>query len=165
MTLQRDLTAPAGRDLTGAPGGVASRDLVGGRDLTGVALAPALMAPPVIVTITPRAAEKAGELMVQKGLPAGALRVFVVGGGCSGYQYGMALAKEVESDDTVIEADGVRIVVDPDSRELLGGAEIDYVEDLMKSGFTIYNPNAVSSCACGSSFQAADGGGTARACH
>ena len=164
MTVQHDLTAPARRDLTGSAG-APSRELTGGRDLTGGELAPAPMAPTALVTITPRAAEKAGELMVQKGLPEGALRVFVVGGGCSGYQYGMALAKDVESDDTLIEVEGVRIVVDPESRQLLGGAEIDYVEDLMKSGFTIYNPNAVSSCACGSSFQASGGGGAPRACH
>ncbi len=176
MTLQRDLTgtsdsgarAPSSRDLAGgsaSPG--AAHDLTGARDLTGglTMLTPEPPVPTVLVSITPRAAEKARELMVQKEVPEGALRVFVVGGGCSGYQYGMALAKEAESDDTVIEADGVRIVVDPDSRQLLGGAEIDYVEDLMKSGFTIYNPNAVSSCACGSSFQAPGDAGTPRACH
>jgi iron-sulfur cluster assembly protein len=178
MTLQRELTGtpetrtPAGdgasRDLTGGSAAPAARDLTGSRDLTGgglTMLTPEPAAPTVLVSITPRASEKARELMVQKEMPEGALRVFVVGGGCSGYQYGMALAKEAESDDTVIEADGVRIVVDPDSRQLLGGAEIDYVEDLMKSGFTIYNPNAVSSCACGSSFQAPGDAGTPRACH
>ena len=118
-----------------------------------------------MVTITPRAAEKARVLLEQKELPEGALRVFVAGGGCSGYQYGMALAAEAETDDTQIESEGVRILVDPDSARLLNGAEIDYVEDLMKSGFTIYNPNATASCACGSSFQAADGSGSPRACH
>jgi iron-sulfur cluster assembly protein len=176
MTLQRELTgAPdagarpsASRDLTGGSASPAARDMTASRDLTGggglTVLTPEPVAPTVLVSITPRAAEKAREMMVQKEVPDGALRVFVVGGGCSGYQYGMSLAKETESDDTVIEADGVRIVVDPDSRQLLGGAEIDYVEDLMKSGFTIYNPNAVSSCACGSSFQAADDPGTPRAC-
>lgn len=169
MTLQRERTTTLGgtasRDLTGGAASPASRDLTGGHDLTGGGLTMLAPEPTVLVTITPRAAEKAVELMAQKGVPEGALRVFVVGGGCSGYQYGMALAKEAESDDTVIEVSGVRIVVDPDSRQLLGGAEIDYVEDLMKSGFTIYNPNAVSSCACGSSFQSAGGGGAPRACH
>ena len=119
----------------------------------------------VLVTITPRAATRAKELLTAKGLPGGSLRVFVVGGGCSGYQYGMALAHEAEQDDTVIEAEGVRILIDPESAGLIGGAEVDYVEDLMKSGFTIYNPNATSSCACGSSFQAKGGGGQARPCH
>ena len=118
----------------------------------------------MLMTITEKAAVKAKEVMDQKGLPQGALRVFVVGGGCSGYQYGMALAREPEEDDFVVEHDGVRIVVDPESAGLLEGAEIDYVDDLMKAGFTIYNPNAVKSCACGTSFQTAEGGGQAHAC-
>ncbi|RLT44356.1 MAG: iron-sulfur cluster assembly accessory protein [Chloroflexi bacterium] len=116
-----------------------------------------------LVAITPRAAARAKEMLTQKGMPDGSLRVFIAGGGCSGYQYGMALAREADAEDTVIETEGVRIVIDADSARLIGGAEVDYVEDLMKSGFTIYNPNATSSCACGSSFQA--DGGTPRACH
>ena len=92
------------------------------------------------------------------------LRVFVVGGGCSGYQYGMALAREFDDEDLVVEHSGIKLVVDPDSAPLLEGAEIDYVDDLMKAGFTIYNPNAVKSCACGTSFQTAEGGGQAKAC-
>src|SRR5579871_6960951 len=99
-----------------------------------------------LVTITEKAAEKAKSLLEQRGAPNGALRVFVVGGGCSGYQYGMAIAPEAEEGDLVIEEHGVRLLVDPDSAALLSGAEVDYVEDLMKSGFTIFNPNAVKSC-------------------
>jgi iron-sulfur cluster assembly protein len=117
------------------------------------------------VSITERAAEKAKNLLETRGLSTGALRVFVVGGGCSGYQYGMALAQDEEDGDMVIEQAGVKILVDADSIPLLKGAEIDYVDDLMKSGFTIFNPNATKSCACGSSFQTADGSGAARACH
>jgi iron-sulfur cluster assembly protein len=118
------------------------------------------------VTVTERAAVKAQTLLASKGQPDGMLRVFVVGGGCSGYQYGMAIASQVEAEDQVIEATGgVKVVVDRDSVPMISGAEIDYVEDLMKSGFTIYNPNATSSCACGSSFQTAGGGGTPRACN
>jgi iron-sulfur cluster assembly protein len=116
------------------------------------------------MVITERAAEKAKAILDERGIAEGALRVFVVGGGCSGYQYGMALAAETEEDDMVFTENGVRVVVDPDSAELLQGAEIDYVEDLMKSGFTIFNPMAVKSCACGSSFQTADGSGQARSC-
>jgi iron-sulfur cluster assembly protein len=116
------------------------------------------------VTITDRAAEKAKILLEQRGMPQGALRVFVVGGGCSGYQYGMAIAQDAEADDIVLEENGVRLLVDPDSAKLLSGAEVDYVEDLMKSGFQIFNPNAAKSCACGSSFQTADGSGAPRAC-
>lgn len=118
-----------------------------------------------LVNITERAAEKARALLEARELPNGALRVFVAGGGCSGYQYGMALARSSEEDDIVIEQFGVRILVDPGSARFLEGAEIDYVDDIMKSGFSIYNPNAVKSCACGSSFQAADGSGQPRACH
>jgi iron-sulfur cluster assembly protein len=118
-----------------------------------------------MVTITDRAAEKAKNLLETRGLSTGALRVFVVGGGCSGYQYGMALAQEEEEGDLLIEESGVRILVDADSAPLLRGAEIDYVDDLMKSGFTIFNPQATKSCACGSSFQTADNSGQARACH
>lgn len=118
-----------------------------------------------MISVSEKAAEKARGLFEEKGLPLDTgLRVFVVGGGCSGYQYGMALAREVEDDDLVLEDRGIKLVIDPDSAPLLEGAEIDYVDDLMKAGFTIYNPNAVKSCACGSSFQTADGGGQARPC-
>ena len=118
----------------------------------------------VNVTVTDAAATKAKTLLEQRGMPEGALRVFVVGGGCSGYQYGMALAAAPEEGDLVIERSGVKVLVDEDSAKLLDGAEVDYTEDIMKSGFTIFNPNAVKSCACGTSFQTADGSGQARAC-
>ncbi len=117
-----------------------------------------------IVTVTDRAAEKAKALLAERGIENGALRVFVVGGGCSGYQYGMAIARSKEQDDLVVEKSGVMILVDPESAPLLEGAEVDYVEDVMKSGFTIFNPNAVKSCACGSSFQTASNPGTPKAC-
>jgi iron-sulfur cluster assembly protein len=117
-----------------------------------------------IVTITDKAAEKAIALLKDRGAETAALRVFVVGGGCSGYQYGMAIAHEREDDDIVIERAGVTVLVDPESAPLMQGAEIDYVDDLMKSGFTIFNPNATRSCACGSSFQTADGSGQAKSC-
>lgn len=125
---------------------------------------PSVSAPSV--TVTERAAVKAQSLLAAKGHPDGMLRVFVVGGGCSGYQYGMAIATSAEAEDHIIEAEGgVRVVVDRDSIPMINGAEIDYVEDLMKSGFTIYNPNATSSCACGSSFQTAGDSGTPRPCN
>ena len=117
-----------------------------------------------IVTVTEKAAEKAKALLAERNVEHGALRVFVVGGGCSGYQYGMAIARQQEEGDIAIIANGVTILVDEESAPLLEGAEVDYVEDLMKSGFTIFNPNATKSCACGSSFQTADGSGQARAC-
>jgi iron-sulfur cluster assembly protein len=117
-----------------------------------------------IVSITDKAAEKALAILKDKGAETAALRVFVVGGGCSGYQYGMAIAHDREEDDIVIEHAGVTVLVDPESVPLMRGAEIDYVDDLMKSGFTIFNPNAVKGCACGSSFQTAEGGGQAKSC-
>jgi iron-sulfur cluster assembly protein len=119
---------------------------------------------PTLVNITEKAAEKARALLVAREIPDGALRVFVAGGGCSGYQYGMALARSAEEDDIILEQSGVRLLIDPESAQYLQGAEIDYVDDVMKSGFSIFNPNAVKSCACGSSFQTADGGGQPRAC-
>lgn len=117
------------------------------------------------LTVTDAAAERMRVLLAQKGMPSGALRVFVVGGGCSGYQYGMSLAQGPEEGDLLIEHNGTRVVVDEDSLRLLAGSEVDYVDDIMKSGFNIFNPNAVKGCACGSSFQTADGSGAARACH
>jgi iron-sulfur cluster assembly protein len=117
-----------------------------------------------IVTITDKAAEKAAALLKDRGVENGALRVFVVGGGCSGYQYGMAIAQGMEEGDIVHEHAGVTVLVDPESAPLMRGAEIDYVDDIMKSGFTIFNPNAVKGCACGSSFQTAEGGGQAKSC-
>ena len=123
-----------------------------------------MVAEQTLVTITDKAVEKAKAVLAERGVENGALRVFVVGGGCSGYQYGMAIARAREDDDIAIEVSGVTLLVDAESAPLLDGAEVDYVEDLMKSGFTIFNPNAVKSCACGSSFQTADGSGTAKAC-
>lgn len=118
-----------------------------------------------MLTMSEKANAKAKELFKEKGLDSqAALRVFVAGGGCSGYQYGMALAREPDAEDLVIDSNGIRIVVDPDSAPLLEGAEIDYSDDLMKAGFTIFNPNATKSCACGSSFQTAEGGGQAKPC-
>ena len=116
------------------------------------------------VSITDKAAEKALAILKDKGAETAALRVFVVGGGCSGYQYGMAISHDREEDDFVMEHNGVTVLVHPESLPLMNGAEIDYVDDIMKSGFTIFNPNAVKGCACGSSFQTADGGGQAKSC-
>src|SRR5687767_491403 len=117
-----------------------------------------------IVTVTDKAAEKAKAILADRGVENGALRVFVVSGGCSGYSYGMAIARSREEDDIAIEASGITLLVDAESAPLLEGAEVDYVDDLMKSGFTIFNPNATHSCACGSSFQTKDGSGQAKSC-
>ena len=116
-----------------------------------------------VLEVTDLAAEKAKTLLKDKGFEDGALRVFVVGGGCSGHQYGMALATEAEQDDEVIEKNGVRFLVDKESAPLLMGARVDYVDDVMKSGFSINNPNATKSCACGTSFDTAEGAGAGQA--
>ena len=117
-----------------------------------------------LVTITEKAAEKAKAMIAEREVEDGALRVFVAGGGCSGFQYGMALARGTEEGDLVLDQLGVRILVDADSAQHLTGAQIDYTEDVMKSGFSIFNPNAVKSCACGQSFSTENQAGTPRPC-
>jgi iron-sulfur cluster assembly accessory protein len=106
-----------------------------------------------LVTLTPSAAVAVKELLNKRNLSGYALRVFVSGGGCSGFQYGMALEGNIREQDFSAEFDGVKVVVDEVSIDYLRGATIDYVEDVMGSGFKIENPNAVSSCGCGSSFR------------
>lgn len=116
-----------------------------------------------ILSISPTAAEKVRELLEQENDPSLALRIFVAGGGCSGLQYGMTLDEEQEG-DTAIEQSGIRVLVDEMSLGYITGSQIDYVDSLMGAGFTVNNPNAVSSCGCGHSFKTADGGGEARSC-
>jgi iron-sulfur cluster assembly protein len=110
-----------------------------------------------MITLTPIAADKLENIMTEKGLNNYALRVFVSGGGCSGLSYGMTFAEAPETDDQIFEANGVKVVVDPGSLHYVDGAEIDYIDSLMGGGFRIENPNAVQSCACGSSFRTAAG--------
>ena len=111
-----------------------------------------------IVNMTPAAADKVRELLAQENDPSLALRVFVAGGGCSGLQYGMTLDEEQDG-DTVIRISEFNILVDEMSVGYIDGSEIDYVDSLMGAGFTVNNPNAVSSCGCGHSFKTASGGG------
>jgi iron-sulfur cluster assembly protein len=107
------------------------------------------------ITITEIAAQKLGGVMAQKGLDEGqALRVFVKGGGCGGMQYGMTF-DEVRDGDRVFDQHGMKVVVDDTSLFYIDGATIDYVDNLMGGGFHIENPQAVSSCGCGSSFRTA----------
>jgi iron-sulfur cluster assembly protein len=111
-----------------------------------------------VLTVTPTAATKIKELLVARNIPNHALRVFVSGGGCSGLQYGMSFEGNPQEFDTQISIDGVKLVVDPTSILYVGGATIDFVDSLMGGGFRIDNPNAVSSCGCGSSFRTKDQG-------
>ncbi|MEZ4517584.1 MAG: iron-sulfur cluster insertion protein ErpA [Chloroflexota bacterium] len=110
------------------------------------------------INLTPAAVETVRNLLVQKNVPDYGLRVFVAGGGCSGLQYGMALEAEARPYDHVIETDGVKVFVDPTSMMYLNDATIDYVDDIMGGGFKVDNPNAVSSCGCGTSFKPKNGG-------
>ena len=98
------------------------------------------------------AAAKVADLIAEEGNPALKLRVYVTGGGCSGFQYGFAFEEGVNEDDTPIVTDGVTLLVDPMSMQYLMGAEIDYKEDLQGAQFVIKNPNATTTCGCGSSF-------------
>ena len=111
------------------------------------------------VTLTDKAATEIKSLFERQGIEHAALRVFVSGGGCSGLQYGMAIADEVEEGDIEFEQHGVRILVDPLSMNYIAGASVDYVDDVMGGGFKIDNPNAVRSCGCGSSFSTEDEAG------
>lgn len=116
-----------------------------------------------MVTLTQGAADKLKSIMADKGREDLAVRVFIKAGGCSGFSYGMAL-DEPKDDDQVVEASGIRVVIDPMSARYLRGAEIDYVDSLMGAGFKIHNPNAVSTCGCGSSFRTADDAGQPGTC-
>ncbi|QXM24943.1 iron-sulfur cluster insertion protein ErpA [Elioraea tepida] len=124
-------------------------------DHAAPAPAPATAAPAASareVRLSPAAARRVAEIVAQEGNPALMLRLTVSGGGCSGFQYGFSLDTAVHKDDRVFDAGIARLVVDETSLELLGGAEVDYEDGLMASHFTVRNPNATSSCGCGSSF-------------
>jgi len=108
---------------------------------------------PPAMTLTPAAEAKLRELMTQRNIPNYGLRVFVAGGGCSGLQYGMAFEAQPRQFDTVVNQNGIRLFIDPTSLMYLSGASIDFIDSLMGGGFKIDNPNAVSSCGCGSSFR------------
>ena len=114
--------------------------------------APAEMTAPLL--FTDNAANKVKELIAEEGNPELKLRVFVSGGGCSGFQYGFTFDEMTNEDDTVMEKNGVSLLIDPMSYQYLVGAEIDYTESLEGSQFVIKNPNATSTCGCGSSFSA-----------
>ena len=101
---------------------------------------------------TDAAARKVGELINEEANPALKLRVFVSGGGCSGFQYGFTFDENVEEGDTQVQNSGVTLLIDPMSFQYLMGAEIDYREDIEGSQFVIRNPNATTTCGCGSSF-------------
>lgn len=110
-----------------------------------------------MVTITDRAASEVKSLLEKQNKPEAMLRVFVSGGGCSGFQYGMALEESAMEGDATYDINNVKVIIDPSSGQYLEGAEIDFVENMMGGGFKIENPNAASSCGCGSSFTPKEG--------
>ncbi len=107
---------------------------------------------PAPLVFTDAAALKVSQLIEEESNPALMLRVFISGGGCSGFQYGFTFDDAVEEGDSTIENQGVTLLVDPMSVQYLMGAEIDYKEDLQGAQFVIRNPNAATTCGCGSSF-------------
>jgi len=105
-----------------------------------------------MITLSDRAASEIKGLLERQEKPNASLRVFVSGGGCSGFQYGMSLEEDALEGDSEFVINGVKVIVDPRSSLYLEGAEVDFVEGIMGSGFKIDNPNAASSCGCGHSF-------------
>ena len=109
---------------------------------------------PAPLVFTDSAASKVAELIAEEGNPELKLRVFVQGGGCSGFQYDFTFDEDVSEDDTVMQKNGVTLLIDAMSYQYLVGAEIDYKDDLQGAQFVIKNPNATTTCGCGSSFSA-----------
>jgi len=107
---------------------------------------------PAVLKVTPSAVEKVKHLMTEEANQQLCLRVYVTGGGCSGFQYGFSFDDQIAEDDTVIEKDGVKVLLDALSYQYLAGSEVNYEEGLQGSRFIIQNPNAKTTCGCGSSF-------------
>ncbi len=113
------------------------------------------MSSELTIGFTPAAAFKAKTLIDEEGNFELNLRVFVTGGGCSGFEYGFTFDEDIEDDDTQVVEQGVRLVIDPLSYQYLAGAEVDFKEDLQGSRFVVTNPNASTTCGCGNSFSIA----------
>tara|TARA_B100000035_G_scaffold210288_1_gene180006 strand:- start:1712 stop:2062 length:351 start_codon:yes stop_codon:yes gene_type:complete len=109
---------------------------------------------PTPINFSDNAVKKVKELIAEEGTPDLKLRVFVSGGGCSGFQYGFTFEETINEDDTKVEKDNVILLIDPMSLQYLTGAEIDYQDNVQGSQFVIKNPNATTTCGCGSSFSA-----------
>ncbi len=104
------------------------------------------------ITLTEKAVEAVKLAITEEGLGESGLRVAVVGGGCSGYSYALDFAEECDEDDMTLDFNGLPVFLDPHSAQLLTGVEIDYIETLQRKGFVFNNPNATTTCGCGSSF-------------
>lgn len=110
------------------------------------------------ILFSDNAAAKVRELITEEGNPNLQLRIYVTGGGCSGFQYGFAFEEKAGGEDTIVERAGVRVLIDPVSLQYLSGAEVDFQDNLEGARFVIKNPNATSTCGCGSSFSTGEGG-------
>ncbi|CCQ73621.1 iron-sulfur cluster insertion protein ErpA [Magnetospira sp. QH-2] len=104
------------------------------------------------VTISDNAAKRIAQLIEMEGDESLMLRLSISGGGCAGFSYGFSLDKATNDDDVQFEHDGVKVIIDETSLDLLGGSEIDFVQDMMGASFQVKNPNASSTCGCGTSF-------------
>ncbi len=107
-----------------------------------------------VLLLTPAAINKVLQLITDEGDPNLALRVYIQGGGCAGFQYGFGFDTKIKADDTIIEKSGIKVLVDAMSLQYLSGATIDYVKNLQGEHFVVQNPNANTTCGCGSSFSA-----------
>ncbi len=116
--------------------------------------------PPTPIVFSDNATSKVRDLITEEGNPNLQLRIYVSGGGCSGFQYGFAFEESSAGEDIVIDNQGVRVLIDPVSLQYLNGAEVDFQDGLDGSRFIIKNPNAKSTCGCGSSFSTAENGDT-----
>ncbi len=117
-----------------------------------------------MITLTENAISAVGRFIEGSEKPKASLRIEVVDGGCSGYQYGLRLEDAQSSNDTVLEFGAVKVLVDEDSVPMLDGMTVDFVDSLEGSGFKFTNPNAAKSCACGTSFNTADDGTPSKTC-
>jgi iron-sulfur cluster assembly accessory protein len=117
-----------------------------------------------MITLTENAIKAVGRFISNSDKPGGGLRIEVTDGGCSGYQYGMRLEAKENTDDTIVDCGDVKVFIDPNSLPMLEGISIDFLDSLEGSGFKFTNPNAVKSCACGSSFNTAASGGAPKTC-
>jgi iron-sulfur cluster assembly protein len=117
-----------------------------------------------MINISEQAAGKLKELLTTQEQPDLYLRLFITQGGCEGFSYGMGFDAERRDDDQMIERGGVRMLVDPASYQILNGAQVDYLKSQLGEGFTIRNPNAVSTCGCGHSFKTRHDAGKAEPC-
>jgi iron-sulfur cluster assembly protein len=117
-----------------------------------------------MITVTEQAAHKISEMMKEEGNENAFVRLGVKGGGCSGLSYGLGFDIEKQEDDTVVEKNGVKIIIDKESLPIIKGVVIDYKESMLGGGFTIDNPNAIATCGCGSSFRTAANAGTPEEC-